>query len=156
MAEEFKPIMTQEDFDAAIKGRLASQEKSIRAEYSDYETLKANAAKWDQTEAGYKQQVADLTKERDKQVADLTKERDTANLSLSKITYARQYGINLDDADRLRGSTAEEIEQDAKSWADSLRGRRTPQPTGSHDGGDNKSAAAKSEALSALRELRGK
>ena len=156
MAEEFKPIMTQEDFDAAIKGRLASQEKSIRAEYSDYETLKANADKWDQTEAAYKQQVADLTKERDKQVADLTKERDTANLSLSKITYARQYGINLDDADRLRGSTAEEIEQDAKSWADSLRGRRTPQPTGSHDGGDNKNAAAKADALSALRELRGK
>ena len=145
MAEEFKPIMTQEDFDAAIKGRLASQEKSIRAEYSDYETLKTSAAKWDKTEAGYKQQVADLTKE-----------RDTANLSLSKITYARQYGINLDDADRLRGSTAEEIEQDAKSWADALRGRRTTQPTGSHDGGDNKNTAAKAEALSALRELRGK
>ena len=152
MAEEFKPIMTQEDFDAAIKGRLASQEKSIRAEYSDYETLKTSAAKWDKTEAGYKQQVADLTKERD----TVTKERDTANLSLSKITYARQYGINLDDADRLRGSTAEEIEQDAKSWADALRGRRTPQPKGSHDGGDNKNAAAKAEALSALRELRGK
>ena len=138
MAEEFKPIMTQEDFDAAIKGRLASKEKSIRAEYSDYEALKTS-------EASYKQQVADLTKE-----------RDTANLSLSKITYARQYGINLDDADRLRGSTAEEIEQDAKSWADALRGRRTPQPTGSHDGGDNKNTAAKAEALSALRELRGK
>lgn len=152
MAEEFKPIMTQEDFDAAIKGRLASQEKSIRAEYSDYETLKTSAAKWDQTEAGYKQQVADLTKERD----TVTKERDTANLSLSKITYARQYGINLDDADRLRGSTAEEIEQDAKSWADALRGRRTTQPTGGHDGGDNKHAAAKADALSALRELRGK
>ena len=138
MAEEFKPIMTQEELDAVIKGRLAAKEKSIRAEYSDYEALKTS-------EAGYKQQVADLTKE-----------RDTANLSLSKITYARQYGINLDDADRLRGSTAEEIEQDAKSWADALRERRTPQPTGSHDGGDNKKAAAKTEALSVLRELRGK
>ena len=152
MAEEFNPIMTQEDFDAAIKGRLASQEKSIRAEYSDYEALKTRAAKWDQTEAKWDQTEAGYKQ----QVADLTKERDTANLSLSKITYARQYGINLDDADRLRGSTAEEIEQDAKSWADSLRGRRTQQPTGSHDGGDNKNAAAKAEALSALRELRGK
>ena len=145
MADVFTPITTQEDFDVAIKGRLAAQEKSIRAEYGDYEDLKSKAAGWEKAEAGYKQQVADLTKE-----------RDTANLSLSKISYARQYGINLDDADRLRGTTAEEIEEDAKSWADALRGRRTAQPAGSNDGGDNKNTAAKADALNALRELRGK
>lgn len=142
---EFNPITTQEDFDTAIKGRLTQQERSIRAEYSDYEDLKSRVAGFEEIEAGYKQQIADLTAE-----------RDTANVGLNQIKYARKYGIDLDDASRLKGSTEKEIEADAKSWADSIRGRRVPAPAGSHDGGDNKNTAAKAEALSALRELRGK
>ena len=145
MAETFEPITTQEAFDTAIKGRLAAQEKAIRAEYADYKDLKARADGWDKAENGYKQQIADLTKE-----------RDTARRTTQKIKAARKYGINLDDADRLRGDSEEEIDADAKNWADAMRGRRTTQPAGSNDGGDNKNAAAKADALSALRELRGK
>lgn len=145
MSEAFNPIMTQEDFDKAIQGRLNQQERTIRAEYGDYEDLKSRVAGFEATEDGYK-----------KQIADLTAERDTANTNFAKVKYARKYGINLDDASRLQGTTEKEIEADAKSWADSLRGRRTPAPAGSNDGGDNKNAAAHAEALSALRELRGK
>lgn len=145
MSETFNPITTQEDFDKAIQGRLNQQERSIRAEYSDYEDLKSTVAGFQKIEEEYKTQIATLTGE-----------RDTANLSLSKINAARKYGINLDDASRLQGKTEKEIDADAKCWADSIRGRRTTAPAGSHDGGDNKKAAANAEALSALRELRGK
>lgn len=145
MSEPFNPITTQEDFDKAIQGRLNQQERSIRAEYSDYEDLKSTVAGFQKIEEEYKTQIATLTGE-----------RDTANLSLSKINAARKYGINLDDASRLQGKTEKEIDADAKCWADSIRGRRTTAPAGSHDGGDNKKAAANAEALSALRELRGK
>lgn len=145
MSETFNPITTQEDFDKAIQGRLNQQERSIRAEYSDYEDLKSRVAGFQKTEEDYKTQIVTLTEE-----------RDTANLSLSKINAARKYGINLDDASRLQGKTEKEIDADAKGWADSIRGRRTPAPAGSHDGGDNTNAAAKAKALDALREMRGK
>ena len=144
MSETFNPITTQEDFNKAIKGRLDQQERSIRAEYSDYEDLKSRVAGFQKTEEDYKTQIATLTGE-----------RDTANLNLSKINAARKYGINLDYASRLQGKTEKEIDADAKGWADSIRGRRTPAPAGSHDGGDNKNVASKTEALKALRELRG-
>ena len=142
---EFTPITTQEDFDAAIQGRLKQQEKSIRAEYADYADLQKQAASFADKEKAYTDQIAALTGE-----------RDSARLSLSKVEAARKYGINLDDAKRLTGSTAEEIEADAKAWADSIRGRRTPAPVGGHDGGDNKNKATNADALAALRELRGK
>lgn len=144
MEKEFTPITTQDDFDAAIKGRLTQQERSIRAEYKDYETLKGQVAGFAATEQGYKDQIAALEGE-----------RNAANASLAKIRCARKYGINIDDASRLQGTTEEEIDADAKAWADSLRSRRTSVPGTSHDGGDNKGAATKAEALKALRELRG-
>lgn len=136
MSGEFKPITTQEEFDAAIKGRLARSEKAIRAEYSEYEELKTR-------EAAYKQQIEDLTKERDEAV-----------LKRSRILYAHLCGLDPEDADRLNGKTPEEIANDALDWAISIRMRRKPQPAGSHDGGNNYNVAANQDRLALLRRLR--
>ena len=143
MSGEFKPITTQEEFDAVIKGRLAKSEKAIRAEYSDYEELKTRAESWNKQDAAYKQQVEDLTKERDEAV-----------LKRSRILYAHLCGLDPEDADRLNGKTPEEIANDALDWAISIRMRRTPQPAGSHDGGNNYNVAANQERLALLRRLR--
>ena len=143
MSGEFKPITTQEEFDAVIKGRLAKSEKAIRAEYSDYEELKTRAESWNKQEAAYKQQVEDLTKERDEAV-----------LKRSRILYAHLCGLDPEDADRLNGKTPEEIANDALDWAISIRMRRKPQPAGSHDGGNNYNVAANQERLALLRRLR--
>lgn len=143
MSGEFKPITTQEEFDAVIKGRLAKSEKAIRAEYSDYEELKTRAESWNKQEAAYKQQVEDLTKERDEAV-----------LKRSRILYAHLCGLDPEDADRLNGKTPEEIANDALDWAISIRMRRTPQPAGSHDGGNNYNVAANQERRALLRRLR--
>ena len=43
MAEEFKAITTQEEFDAAIKDRLARQEKTIKSQFADYDDLKGRS-----------------------------------------------------------------------------------------------------------------
>ena len=40
---DFEPIETQEQFDAAIKSRLAREREKARAEFADYEELKARA-----------------------------------------------------------------------------------------------------------------
>ena len=143
MSGEFKPITTQEEFDAVIKGRLAKSEKAIRAEYSDYEELKTRAESWNKQEAAYKQQVEDLTKERDEAV-----------LKRSRILYAHLCGLDPEDADRLNGKTPEEIANDALDWAISIRMRRKPQPAGSHDGGNNYNVAANQDRLALLRRLR--
>ena len=44
---EFKPIETQEAFDAAIKSRLERERKHAAEQFSDYDELKEKAAKFD-------------------------------------------------------------------------------------------------------------
>lgn len=139
---EFTPITTQEDFDAAISKRLARQESAIRGEYA--ESMKELEA------------LRKAAEGHAEQIAALTGERDAAALGLSKVQIAHKYGIDIEDASRLQGSTAEELEADAKAWSERQRSRRTPVPAGSNDGGDNKNKSAKANALAALRELRSK
>lgn len=45
---DFEPIETQEQFDAAIKSRLAREREKARAEFADYEELKARAERADE------------------------------------------------------------------------------------------------------------
>ena len=42
---DFKPINTQEEFDAAIKDRIERAERSVEPKYSDYGKLKDQIAK---------------------------------------------------------------------------------------------------------------
>lgn len=44
----FEPIETQEQFDAAVKSRLAREREKVRAEFADYEDLKASAERADE------------------------------------------------------------------------------------------------------------
>lgn len=47
MAEEFKPIETQEEFDAAIKARIERAQAKAAERFSDYDDLKARAGEAD-------------------------------------------------------------------------------------------------------------
>jgi hypothetical protein len=58
---EFTPITTQEDFDAAIQGRLKQQERSIRSEYADYADLQKQVAGFADKEKSYTDQITALT-----------------------------------------------------------------------------------------------
>lgn len=44
----FEPIETQEQFDAAVKSRLAREREKVHAEFADYEDLKARAGRADE------------------------------------------------------------------------------------------------------------
>ncbi len=44
----FEPIETQEQFDAAVKSRLVREREKVRAEFADYEDLKASAERADE------------------------------------------------------------------------------------------------------------
>lgn len=51
------PIENQEAFDAAIKERLARERKKAEEQYSDYDDLKAKAAKLDELEEANKTEL---------------------------------------------------------------------------------------------------
>jgi len=99
MDEEFKPINTQADFDAAVAAR-----------YGDV--------------AGLKGQIDTLTGERDtlkKSNADLAGEIKGYKIAALKSRIAREKGIPQELEGRLSGETEKEILADADALAKSIQ-----------------------------------
>ena len=114
---EFKVIETQEGFDKAIQERLARKDKEL-SEFKE----KASAS-----EAEYKKRLDEAANTikslnekiagHDQIVSDLTARATTAEGSLMKIKVAHNNGVPMELANRLVGSTEEELAEDAKSFA---------------------------------------
>lgn len=113
---EFKPITTQEEFDAAIKGRL-SREKD---KYGDYDQLKTRVAELEEENVGLKSTIEANNQSKadaDKQLEDLQNQiagYETANL---RTRVALQHGLPYDLADRLQGNDEESFKADAERLA---------------------------------------
>ncbi len=113
---EFKPITTQEEFDAAIKERLSRE----KAKYSDYDQLKSRVTELETENVGLKstieannQSKTDADKQLEKmqsQIADY----ETASL---RTRIALQHGLPYDLADRLQGTDEESLKADAERLA---------------------------------------
>jgi hypothetical protein len=113
---DFKPITTQEEFDAAIGDRIKRERESMAKKYGDYDDLKKRVAD-QETEIGT------LTRERDdnakkyagydKTVADLQAQVKGYEASSVKMRIAHETGIPYEMATRLRGETEEDIRKDA-------------------------------------------
>ena len=91
MPEEFTAIETQEALDAVLEER----EKAIRGEYADYDELKKKNGDLAAEVAGYKR-------------ADMQR------------AAAKAAGLPENWADRIRGETAEDMEQDAKAMKEAM------------------------------------
>lgn len=123
MANLEKPITTQEELDAIIKDRITRAETKVRDQFKDYESIKEDLAR--------------LKSEQGTASATHQKEVDALNAKISALTIenlrsqkAREYGIPYDFQDRLKGTTAEEIEADAKALAPMFqRGNIGQQPS---------------------------
>lgn len=150
MSEEFKPITTQEEFDAAIKSRLARERETVSKQFSDYDDLK--------------KQVEDLTKEKaaftktsQKHADDikgLQDQLDAANakvkgyeLDALKTAVAIEKGLPLELRSRLTGNTEEEIKADADSLVELFKANNRQGLPGfhaeQHEEGDQTDAAYK-------------
>lgn len=109
MAEEFKVIETQEAFDAAIKDRLERQRKTVTADVT-------------KQYAGYispedAQKSADKIAELTKQISELTAKNTAYELGAMKSKIAHETGLPYQLADRLTGTTEDEIRKDAEALA---------------------------------------
>lgn len=127
---EFKPINTQEEFDAAIKDRLERE----RGKYADYESLKT--------------QVGTLTTERDtavQQLSDANAKIKTYETNSVKMRIAQEKGLPTEMALRLTGETEEDIAKDADSMVQIFKATKGAAPLFDNSAavGDNNDAALK-------------
>lgn len=131
---EFKVIETQEDLDKIIQKRLAQKDREIEETYKDY----LSPEQVEDIKNDYQKKLDDANKfvedakvklaNHDKEVSDLTERAQQAETSLLKGKIALAKGIPYELANRLVGSTEEELTQDAEGIA-KLIGGKQQQPT---------------------------
>lgn len=130
---EFTPINTQEEFDQAIQQRLNRQERSIRAEYADYATLKDANGKYDA-------QIAKLNQD----LADANAKIKKSEMDSLKAKIAAEKGLPAEIQDRLSGETEDDLRKDAENLAKIFKAeQRRDLPGKNHERelGDAKDAA---------------
>lgn len=147
---EFKPITTQEEFDAAIKGRLFREKEK----YSDYDQLKSRVAELEEENAVLKSTIeaSNQSKEdSDKQLEDLQNKIAGYETDSLRTRIALKHGLPYDLADRLQGNDEESFEADAERLAGFIKRTQPVAPIRETEPqvGDNKTIQMKSM----LREL---
>ena len=138
---EFKIIETQEDFDKAIKSRLAQKDRELAEQYKDYlspeqaQELKDELKKQlDEANSLVEKAKATLA-EKDKAVSDLETRAANAETALLKQKVAHANKLPLEISSRLIGTTEEELNKDAETLAALLKPSNTPPLRTSETGG---------------------
>ena len=124
---EFKPITTQEEFDAAIKGRL-SREKEKYADYDQLkslvEDLKKENVDLKSTIEANRQSKADA----DKQLEEMQNQISNYETASLRTRIALQHGLPYDLADRLQGTDEESFKADAERLAGFMKSNQPVAP----------------------------
>ena len=135
---EFTPIETQEDFDKAIKSRLAQKDRELAEKYKDYlspekaEAMKADYEKKLEEANKTVKEAQDKIKGIDQTVSELTQRAEKAETSLLKNQIAIECELPIKSAHRLVGTTEEELKADAErlkeEWNYNSRTQGKPAP----------------------------
>lgn len=146
---DFKPIETQEDFDAAIRQRMARYEREVAARYEGWmspDDVAKMKGEYEKTIADSAQQLAD----HDKTVADLTARATKAEHTLLRQQVAASKGIPIELASRLVGETKETLEKDAENFAAYLSPKTAPPLRSTEPQTVNPSTSAWQQMISSL------
>ena len=129
---EFTPITTQEEFDKAIKGRLAQKDRELEEKFKDYlspdkvsELKKDYENKLEESKRLVKE-AQDKLKENESSVAELKARAEKAESSILKSKIAHKHKLPMELADRLVGETEEDLNKDAESLASIVGAGSTP------------------------------
>lgn len=110
---EFTPITTQEEFNEAIKSRLAREKEK----YGDYDQVKARVEALEK-ENGVLKSAAEANKtsvaDYNKQIADLQGQVKSFESKDLRLRVAVASGLPIELADRLAGDDEEAIKADAE------------------------------------------
>lgn len=141
---EFKPITTQEEFDAAIKARLSREKEK----YGDYDQLKSRVENLEKENVGLKSTIEANNQSKadaDKQLEDLQKQISGYEIASLRTRVALQHGLPYELADRLQGTDEENLKADAERLAGFMKSKESipPLKTNEPSLGDDKDAALK-------------
>ena len=152
---EFTPITTQEEFDKAIKGRLAQKDRELEEKFKDYlspdkvsELKKDYENKLEESKRLVKE-AQDKLKENESSVAELKARAEKAESSIIKNKIAHQHKLPMELADRLVGETEEDLNKDAESLA-SIVGSGSMPPLYTRETNNAGGAIAKDAAMLGL------
>lgn len=103
---EFTPITTQEEFNEAIKDRLARERRVTAEKYADYDELKGKISTYEEQISTFQQaeqQRADETAELQRQIDELTAKNKRYETDSVKTKVALELGLPAAMASRLTG-----------------------------------------------------
>lgn len=134
---DFKAIMTQEDFDAAIGPRIKRERETVTKE------MGASLEEANKKIAAYEKQIADhgkLMEEANKKIAghEKTIAEQTTRIkgyesSSVKTRIAHEVGLPYEMAARLSGDNEDDIRKDAEGLAKLMKLGRPAAPLAQHD-----------------------
>ena len=104
--EEFKPITTQAEFDAAIGERLKRERETLSKKYGDYDDLKTKVADYEKQIGQLTRAAEDAAKKyagHDKELADLQAKVKGYETDSVKTRIAHEAGLPYELAGRLTG-----------------------------------------------------
>ena len=141
---EFKPITTQEEFDAAIKARLSREKEK----YGDYDQLKSRVTELEEENVGLKSTIEASNQSKadsDKQLEEMQKQIAGYETASLRTRIALQHGLPYDLADRLQGNDEESFKADAERFAGFMKKSQPVYPLGTKEPSsiDDKDAALK-------------
>ena len=119
---DFTPINTQEEFDEAIKARLAREKETVSKQYESqikelntkYEALSSEKTAFETTV----NENAETIKGLEEKLKEAEGKVKTFELDQLKQKAALDAGVPIEFKNRLTGETEEEIKEDAKSLAE--------------------------------------
>lgn len=126
---EFTPITTQEQLEAVLKDRLERQSKKFESEKADLEKKYSGYMASDDVtklKQSYEDQIKDLNTKVEAgasvqtELDNAKKQIEAQKIDSLRIKTALENGIPYEFADRLKGTTAEELTADAKLFAKSF------------------------------------
>ena len=124
---DFKPITTQEEFDAAIKARLSREKEK----YGDYIQLKNRVEELEKENVGLKSTIEASNQSKadaDKQLEDLQNQIAGYETASLRTRVALQHGLPYDLADRLQGTDEESFKADAERLAGFMKSNQPVAP----------------------------
>lgn len=157
---DFQVIQTQEEFDRAIKSRLAQKDRELEEKYKDYLSPDKVASLKEDYETKIEEikksakEAADKLSANAQTVAELTKRAESAENSLLKNKIAYEHKLPLELAGRLVGNTEDELSKDAESLASLIKPSSAP-PLKSIDPNAATKTASDQALLGLLSQMRG-
>lgn len=116
--DEYKPVgdnlLTQADVDSVVEKRLERE----RNKYSDYEDLKAKAAKVDTISTEFTEKLKTAGTEK----SELEKQLGAAKLETEKVKVIHEFKLSDDLAEFVTGDNADEMRKRAEKLAKGVTG----------------------------------